>query len=164
MIKLYIKKPYLIWEDIKWWIDKKIDTLHDYLIRKLYNRENKHYFDKFIKGSYEFIIPSDKIKYSVFSPVIVVMHEIEQQFGIMSSIYNFNTTRRLGIMGIDVDTQDENLITVNIRLRRPGLLIGTGGKDINKLQDRLEYLFNRPVKINIDEVRKDINEPIIIDY
>ena len=113
---------------------------------------------------HEFIIPSDKIKYSVFSPVIVVMHEIEQQFGIMSSIYNFNTTRRLGIMGIDVDTQDENLITVKIRLRRPGLLIGTRGKDINKLQDRFEYLFNRPVKINIDEVRKDINEPIRIDY
>lgn len=164
MIKLYIKKPYLIWEDIKWWIDKKIDALHNYLIRKLYNRENKHHFDKLIKGSYEFIIPSDKIKHSVFSPVIVVMHEIEQQFGVMSSIYSFNTARRLGIMGIDVDTQDEKLITVKIRLRRPGLLIGTCGKDINKLQNRLEYLFNRPVKINIDEVRKDINEPIRIDY
>jgi len=162
MIKLYIKKPYLIWEDIKWWIDKKIDALHDYLIRKLYNRENKHYFDKLIKGSYEFIIPSDKIKFSVFSPVIVVMHEIEQQFGIMSSAYI--NTRRLGIMGIDVDTQDENLITVKIRLRRPGLLIGTQGKDINKLQYRLEYLFNRPIEINIDEVKKDINEPIKIDY
>lgn len=160
MIKLYIKKPYLIWEDIKWWIDKKIDALHDYLIRKLYNRENKYHFDKLIKGSYEFIIPSDKIKYSVFSPVIVVIHEIEQQFGIMySSIYN---TRRLGIMGIDVDTQDENLITVKIKLRRPDLLIG--GKNIDKLQDRLEYLFNRSVKINIDEIKRDINEPIKIDY
>ena len=97
----------------------------------------------------------NKPKYSIFSPVVVVIREIE----LTLDPYYF---RKLGIIGIEVDTQNESLVTVLIKLKRPGFIIGKGGKIINGLQDRLKYLFNRPVVIKIDEIRKDINEPIIL--
>jgi small subunit ribosomal protein S3 len=58
-----------------------------------------------------------------------------------------------------VETQDKNNITVTIRLNRPGLLIGKAGKDIDAVRDMLESYFNKGTKINIVEVKNDVNVP-----
>ena len=138
------------------WITKIKESIYNYLKKKLYRRESNLYFDKVVEDGYDFYYAlENKPKYSIFSPVVVVIREIE----LTMDPYYF---RKLGIMGIEVDTQNEALITVLIKLKRPGFIIGKGGKIINSLQDRLKYLFNRPVVIKIDEVRKDINEPIIL--
>jgi ribosomal protein S3 len=67
---------------------------------------------------------------------------------------------RLHIQGIQVDTQGD-VITVKISLRRPGLLIGSRGKDIDAVTKELTKVFGVETKILIDEIRKDINEPFI---
>lgn len=138
------------------WITKIKDSVYNYLKKKLYRRECNLYFDKVVEEGYDFYYSlKNKPKYSIFSPVVVVIREIE----LTLDPYYF---RKLGIIGIEVDTQNESLVTVLIKLKRPGFIIGKGGKIINGLQDRLKYLFNRPVVIKIDEIRKDINEPIIL--
>ena len=93
--------------------------------------------------------------YWVFNPVEAVTYVIKTHF-------NEYTSRcfRLGIFGIDIDTQDET-IDVTIRLKRPGLLIGKSGNDITELQNKLSKVFNMPTKIHIEEVKKDNNEPYI---
>lgn len=132
------------------------ESIYNYLKKKLYRGESNLYFDKVVEDGYDFYYAlKNKPKYSIFSPVIVVIREIE----LMMDPYYF---RKLGITCIEVDTQNEALITVLIKLKRPGFIIGKGGKIINGLQDRLKHLFNRPVVIKVDEIRKDINEPIIL--
>lgn len=132
------------------------EFIYNYLKKKLYRGESNLYFDKVVEDGYDFYYAlKNKPKYSIFSPVVVVIREIE----LMMDPYYF---RKLGITGIEVDTQNEALITVLIKLKRPGFIIGKGGKIINGLQDRLKHLFNRPVVIKVDEIRKDINEPIIL--
>ena len=64
------------------------------------------------------------------------------------------------IHGIDVETQDKNNITVTIRLNRPGWLIGRGGTDIDAVRDMLERYFNKTTKINLVEVKNDVNIPL----
>ena len=138
------------------WITKIKDSIYNYLKRRLYRRESNLYFDKVVEDGYDFYYAlKNKPKYSIFSPVVVVIREIE----LTLDPYYF---RKLGIIGIEVDTQNEALITVLIKLKRPGFIIGKGGKIINSLQDRLRYLFNRPVVIKIDGIRKDINEPTML--
>lgn len=67
---------------------------------------------------------------------------------------------RLHIRGIQVDTQGD-VITVKISLRRPGLLIGGRGKDIDAITEKLTKVFGVETKILIDEIKKDINEPFL---
>lgn len=132
------------------------ESIYNYLKKKLYRGESNLYFDKVVEDGYDFYYAlKNKPKYSIFSPVVVVIREIE----LTLDPYYF---RKLGITGIEVDTQNEALITVLIKLKRPGFIIGKGGKIINGLQDRLKHLFNRPVVIKVNEIRKDINEPIIL--
>ena len=138
------------------WFTKIKESIYNYLKKKLYRGESNLYFDKVVEDGYDFYYDfKNKPKCSIFSPVVVVIREIE----LTMDPYYF---RKLGIMGIEVYTQNEALITVLINLKCPGFIIGKGGKIINGLQDRLKYLFNRPVVIKIDEIRKDINEPIIL--
>ena len=44
------------------------------------------------------------------------------------------------------------------------MLIGKQGGKINELESQLSYLFNRETKVKIDEVKRDINEPICVGY
>ena len=97
--------------------------------------------------------PVSDIKVGIFSPVLIVTKTLEKYFG-------FSKYYRLQIHGIDVDTQNEDIVYVNIRLRYPGQLIGGAGKDINAVEKLLTANFGKETKIKIDEVRKDINEPL----
>ena len=160
-IKTYAKHPHLIIEDIRNSIEKsKINRLLKNKL-KAYDYEEKNYYDVIVKSNYEIYVPENKYKHSIYNPMIVVWHELERMFDTGTGVA---TIRRMGIMGINIDTQNEDLVTVSISLKRPGLLIGKRGSKVNELETRLTYLFNRKTEIKIVEVKKDINEPMYIGY
>lgn len=160
-IKTYVKHPRLI-------IDTFLDAIDEakqkrFLRNKFaaYKYEEKNYYDVIVKSSYEYYVPENKYKRSIYNPMIVVWHELERMFDNGSGVA---LIRIMGIMGINIDTQNDDFVTVTISLKRPGLLIGKRGSKINELESRLTYLFNRKTKVEIVEVRKDINEPLYIGY
>ena len=46
------------------------------------------------------------------------------------------------------------LITITICTARPGIVIGKGGQDVDKLKEELKKLYKKDVQINIFEVKK----------
>ena len=46
------------------------------------------------------------------------------------------------------------LVTITICTARPGIVIGKGGQDVDKLKEELKNLFKKEVQINIFEVKK----------
>lgn len=92
--------------------------------------------------------------YWIFSPVEAVENVLKLHFIDSRRYY------RLHIQGIQVDTQGD-VITVKISLRRPGLLIGGRGKDIDAVTEKLTKVFGVKTQILIYEIKKDINEPFI---
>lgn len=46
------------------------------------------------------------------------------------------------------------LVTITVCTARPGLVIGKGGQDVDKLKEELKNLFKKEIQINIFEVRK----------
>lgn len=160
-IKTYVKHPRLI-------VDAFLDAIDEakqkrFLRNKFaaYEYEKRNYDDVIVMSSYEYYVPENKYKRSIYNPMIVVWHELEKMF---DNGKGYSTIRRMGIMGINIDTQNEDFVTVIITLKRPGLLIGKRGSTIDELESRLSYLFNRKTKVEIVEVKKDINEPAYIGY
>lgn len=160
-IKTYVKHPRLI-------VDAFLDAIDEakqkrFLRNKFaaYEYEKRNYDDVIVMSSYEYYVPENKYKRSIYNPMIVVWHELEKMF---DNGKGCSTIRRMGIMGINIDTQNKDFVTVIITLKRPGLLIGKRGSTIDELESRLSYLFNRKTKVEIVEVKKDINEPAYIGY
>ena len=125
----------------------------------IYDYEIGYYLNDNIRDTYYGTVISN-MKVGVFSPVLVATKTLEQYFG-------FEGYHRLGIHGIDIDTQkrDEKTMLVEqidatIRLHRPGLLIGKAGKDIYAVEKLLSENFGKQTKIHIVEVKGDINRPI----
>lgn len=140
------------------WRDYILDTCHQIKMgilnkfRKwIYNYEIGCYLNDNIRDTYYGNVISN-MKIGVFSPVLVVTKTLEKHFG-------FEGYNRLKIHGVDVDTQKKDLIDVTIRLHRPGLLIGRGGKDIDAVCELLSNNFGKTTKIHIVEVKDDINIP-----
>ena len=46
------------------------------------------------------------------------------------------------------------LVTITICTARPGIVIGKGGQDVDKLKEELKKLYNKEIQINIFEVKK----------
>ncbi len=46
------------------------------------------------------------------------------------------------------------LITVTIKTARPGVIIGKGGQEVDKLKEELKKLTNKDVQINIFEIKR----------
>lgn len=54
------------------------------------------------------------------------------------------------------------LITVTICTSRPGLIIGKGGQEVDKLKEELKKLTNKDIQVNIFEVKKpDLDAQIV---
>ena len=54
------------------------------------------------------------------------------------------------------------LVTITICTARPGIVIGKGGADVDKLREELNYLFKKEIQINIYEVKKpDLDATIV---
>ena len=141
------------------WRDYILDTCHQIKMgilnkfRKwIYDYEIECYLNDNIRDTYYGTVISD-MKIGVFSPVLVVTKTLEKYFG-------FEGYNRLKIHSVDVDTQRKDQIDVTIRLHRPGLLIGRGGKCIDAVSELLSNNFGKTTKIHIVEVRDDINIPI----
>lgn len=148
---IYLKHPRCIIEDIKYWQHRVYMRFLNWCRNRIYDYEfNKVLNHKITDPTYGTCVSDVHI--GIFSPILVVTKTLDHYFG-------FEGYMRLHIHGIDVNTQKE-IIEVTFRIHRPGLLIGKAGKDIDEIQNRLEVAFNKRVHININEVRKDINEPI----
>ncbi|MBR6138217.1 MAG: 30S ribosomal protein S3, partial [Prevotella sp.] len=46
------------------------------------------------------------------------------------------------------------LVTITICTARPGIVIGKGGQDVDKLKEELKKLYDKEIQINIYEVKK----------
>ena len=54
------------------------------------------------------------------------------------------------------------LITITICTARPGIVIGKGGQDVDKLKEELKNIFHKDIQINIFEVKKpDLDATIV---
>lgn len=150
-IKLYlIEYPVAYIQDTyhkirKYILNKLRDRIYNYDINKVLSPKVKDIYD----CCYD--ISSADLRIGVFCPALIVSKILEKHFG----VYGYYL---LNIHGIDVDTQLKEKIIVTIKLYRPGLLIGKAGKDIDTVQQMLCDYFNKKVRIDIVEVRQDVNK------
>lgn len=68
--------------------------------------------------------------------------------------YIYNGYRGAGIAEVLIERTVEDRVTVTIRAVRPGVIIGRGGAEIERLQDELSRLIGRQVRIGVLEVDK----------
>ena len=54
------------------------------------------------------------------------------------------------------------LVTITICTSRPGIVIGKGGADVDKLREELKNLFKKEIQINIYEVKKPDLDAMIV--
>ncbi len=54
------------------------------------------------------------------------------------------------------------LITVTINTARPGLIIGKGGQEVDKLKEELKKLTQKEVQINISEIKRPEMDAVLI--
>ena len=54
------------------------------------------------------------------------------------------------------------LITITINSARPGLIIGKGGQEVEKLKEELKKLTNKDVQINISEVKRPELDAVLV--
>ncbi len=62
--------------------------------------------------------------------------------------------RRAAVAEINIERSKEDRVSIVIRSARPGIIIGRGGSEIEKLQHALEDLTGRLVKVSIQEVER----------
>lgn len=153
MIWYYICHPKSVWYCIKDWFHKLYkNRLNEYRAR-IYKYEQK-YLCQDITDPYYGNVLREGENISIFCPAMVVSKVLEHHFG-------FENYFRLNVHGIDVDTQQDNIIVVNIKLHRPGLLIGRAGHNIDEIKTELCDMFGRDVRIDITEIKIDKNIPLV---
>ncbi len=70
--------------------------------------------------------------------------------------------RRASVSEVNIERSKEDRVSIVIRSARPGIIIGRGGSEIEKLQRQLERLTGRTVKISIQEIeRPDLEARLI---
>ena len=150
MLNIYLKNPHLIIEVIK----NKFKKLHLWYLNMLRKRIAKYEFKYFTTNVCDpyYNVPIGNMKLGIFTPILVVTKAIEEHFG-------FHACTGLYIHGINVNTQVDDVVEVEITIHYPGRFIGKGGKGVNAIQERLEGIFLRKVVIHIKEMRTDKNEP-----
>jgi len=62
----------------------------------------------------------------------------------------------------NIERPKEDRVSIVIRSARPGIIIGKGGKEITQLQEVLEKLTGREVKISIIEVERPDLEAVLV--
>jgi small subunit ribosomal protein S3 len=62
--------------------------------------------------------------------------------------------RRASVAEVNIERSKEDRVSIVIRSARPGIIIGRGGSEIEKLQAALESLTGRLVKVSIQEVER----------
>ena len=68
-----------------------------------------------------------------------------------------------GVPKIEIE-RDANKVRVHIHCAKPGMVIGKGGSEIEKLRLQCEKILNKPVVINIVEVKSpDLNAQLVAE-
>lgn len=68
-----------------------------------------------------------------------------------------------GVPKIEIE-RDANKIRINIHCAKPGIVIGRGGSEIEKLKKECEAMLKKPVFINIVEVKSpDVNAQLVAE-
>ena len=70
--------------------------------------------------------------------------------------------RRAAVAEINIERSKEDRVSIVIRSARPGIIIGRGGTEIAKLQEALENLTGRIVKVSIKEVERPDLEAMLV--
>ena len=66
-----------------------------------------------------------------------------------------------GVPKIEIE-RDASKVRIHIHCAKPGMVIGKGGSEIEKLRLQCEKMLNKPVVINIVEVRQpDLNAQLV---
>ena len=77
--------------------------------------------------------------------------------------YLKNTLYAAGIAKIEIE-RDNAKVKINIHCSRPGVIIGKGGQDIEKLRQQIESKLGKTVALNIVEVRSpDLNAQLVAE-
>ncbi len=70
--------------------------------------------------------------------------------------------RRAAVSEVNIERSKEERVSIVIRSARPGIIIGRGGSEIQKLQDALENLTGRAVKVSIKEIERPDLEAALV--
>jgi small subunit ribosomal protein S3 len=60
---------------------------------------------------------------------------------------------RAAISKVDIE-RSPNLVTVTIQTAKAGVVIGRGGAGAQELKDAIEKIYNVPVRVNIEEIKR----------
>ncbi len=93
----------------------------------------------------------------------------DSEFGdVLVSDYNLRrylkkTLYAAGVPKIEIE-RDASKVRVHIHCAKPGIVIGKGGADIEKLRETCEKMVGKPTSINIIEVRQpDLNAQLVAE-
>lgn len=64
-----------------------------------------------------------------------------------------NLGSRAAINKVDIE-RSPNLVTVTIHTAKAGVVIGRGGAGAQELKSKIEKIYNVPVRVNIEEIKK----------
>ncbi len=68
-----------------------------------------------------------------------------------------------GISAVMIERMGD-VVTVNIETAKPGMVIGRGGQDVERLRQQIEKLTDAKVRVNVDEARDpDTNAQLVAD-
>ena len=76
--------------------------------------------------------------------------------------YLFKKLREASVASIIIERNKDNKCSVTINTSKPGIIIGKGGEDIEKLRNELKKLVNEDIYVSIVEVKNpDLNAQIV---
>lgn len=70
--------------------------------------------------------------------------------------------RRAAVAEVNIERSKEDRVSIIIRSARPGIVIGRGGNEIKVLQNDLQKLTNRTVKVAIQEIERPDLEATLV--
>ena len=68
--------------------------------------------------------------------------------------YILKTLKPAGVPRVEIERYAEDKVRIHIHCAKPGVVIGRGGAEIDKLREKLEKMMNKSVAINIMEIKQ----------
>ncbi|MBQ0124958.1 MAG: 30S ribosomal protein S3 [Clostridiales bacterium] len=77
--------------------------------------------------------------------------------------YLKNLLKLAGVPKIEIERTPAN-VKVNIHCAKPGMVIGRGGSEIDKLRAQIEAIVKKPVSVSVTEIRQpDLNAQLVAE-